>query len=494
MKKFKQLVEELTTRQKLAVNSWVPYGNIKAINLSKHVIPEHTDHIIIPLHSKVKDDISNHLEQHGYKLHDYVKGTAIDNHNREVKIGKVLEKTNATDELKQKFINDDRASTLHNDKHEILISRNPYHVAEGSTDKKWKSCATLSPTCTRMKDAAAKMPDEVREGTHVAYLIKKGTFNPNEGLQKKNVVGRIYLKPHEEYFPSGTHRVLIPENKIHSNSTSKLTDFQDTVNSWTNKHFSMKDGSLYRKNPKVYDGDSTSSQLKFNTSDESIEKLKNSGNWSSVVEKVAKSIDSPHRLHNLIDKAHEEKDEDFLTHVTGNPHLNSSHVDRLLSYNNRKIDRNLAYSNKLQSHHIDHILDKHDPNSNMNLANNHKASLSSKHIHTIIDQAQYESPNVQSYKYYKNESLEALVQTHRLQPDHINKLVKSDNTHMLTRMMQSPILSNVPSKQHVIDIAKKYKDSDLNLSKYYHPYHVAIDTLRHHYNTTDEELQQHKLI
>ncbi len=64
-----------------------------------------------------------------------------------------------------------------------------------------------------MKDAAGQMKDDLRQGTHVAYLIKKGTFKHGSKLEKKNVLARVYLKPHNTV--TGEHHEENVEQERH---------------------------------------------------------------------------------------------------------------------------------------------------------------------------------------------------------------------------------------------------------------------------------------
>ena len=230
MLRFKQFISEvLNQAQRDKVNTWLPdkeSGLIyspKAEEISKHIIPEGRHHIVIPAVAHTMRAVHAHLDANGYTNHNYAQGTTTDKHGREISIGKALERTKADDQLRNDFANDDRENAEHLEKHDIVISRHPHHVAEGSTNKPWKSCAGLTATgrfCSYGQGAAArKLPEEIRQGTHVAYLVPK--LKPGEeqddsfqGAQNRidQAIGRIYLKPHKS--DSG-HEVLVPENKVY---------------------------------------------------------------------------------------------------------------------------------------------------------------------------------------------------------------------------------------------------------------------------------------
>ena len=155
------------------------------------------------------------------------------------------------------------------EKHDIILSRHPYHVAESSTNKPWKSCATLTASgrpCSYGGGAAAKkLPDEIKHGTHVAYLVPK--LKPEEkeddsfnGAQSRidNATARVLLKPHKS--EQSGHTILVPENKVYQKQKSgsyegKNVGFLRSLEHFTNKHFKMKEGEVYKKNSHVYDDD-----------------------------------------------------------------------------------------------------------------------------------------------------------------------------------------------------------------------------------------------
>lgn len=241
--KFREfLYEELTSNQKRIVNNW---GETKApVNISAHVIPKDQDRVVIPLKDPSEGNVEphpavkEHLDHHGYAVSDYQAGKAKDKYGRDVNIGKVLNKTNAEKHVVSAFLTDPNRShkRLHDDM-QVVISRHPHDVAGMSTGKDWTSCLD-------MKGGINKhlLPDELHQGTHVAYLTKKGDDVARAPL------ARIALKPYRE--EKTGRQVLVPEHKIYGNAAGS---FEHTVNSWTNEHFPLKDNTFYTKNTKVYD-------------------------------------------------------------------------------------------------------------------------------------------------------------------------------------------------------------------------------------------------
>ena len=200
----------------------------------------HDDHDvkIIPFdtseYEKPPEILMSHLKTHGYEIHDWKNRLAIASNvakgakARPIRIRKVLANTGHL------YTDDYYAAIRALDHHdnvaphlekglEIMITRHPYHVAEQSTNKGWRSCMALGvcPDEDRgfigdmenseairsnergMEQArrlgranqapgenAHKVPDDVLGGTHMAYLIQKGDHI------LKGPLARISLKPY----------------------------------------------------------------------------------------------------------------------------------------------------------------------------------------------------------------------------------------------------------------------------------------------------------
>lgn len=272
MKSFKQFIresyvvygyrsslinEELLPHQKEIVNKWGKTGKAEAI--SSHVIPPGQNSISIPLESPEDKKsiephpmVQAHLQQHGYDVHDYRAGLALEPESknpvpegrpktkrRPVKIGAALEKTNAPKEVKDAFINDPKRSASKQSKKgglRVMISRDPYHVAGMSTNQGWTSCMNMETGCN-----SHYLKHDVAEGTHVAYL-----YDHDRDPEAKNPMSRIALKPfHSE---DGTQTILRPEGTYGTSDSS----FHHTVSNWVNKNFPIDENKAYIKSKKVY--------------------------------------------------------------------------------------------------------------------------------------------------------------------------------------------------------------------------------------------------
>lgn len=247
MKNFLSFIsEELTNEQKRVVKS---YGSNKAaVKISKHVIPKGQDRLVIPLKMVGKPAsidpphmLAKHLDEHGYDVEDYAQGLAKNRKNgMSIKIGKVLNKTDPSGALLQKFNNDpSRDAVNHHSSTEVVISRHPHDVAGMSTDRGWTSCMNMDGGSN-----AHYLKHDIKCGTHVAYLVNKGDH------EIKNPIARISLKPFQS--EDGKHTILGAESSSYGTHDNA---FEQTVHEWTNDNFTPRDGLSYTKVKHVYNDD-----------------------------------------------------------------------------------------------------------------------------------------------------------------------------------------------------------------------------------------------
>lgn len=255
MKSFKQYIgylkEELNTRQKKTVDGWIKdhpnaekEGHPNAVAISKNVIPPGSHKDTIPLEdndgdTKAHPDVEKHLRDHGYSISNYKKGTVRDKYNREVSIGKILGKTKADMKVMNSFLTDPnrRGSKQSAKGLSVTISRQPHQIAGMSTGQGWTSCMDMK--CGFEK---RYLKDEVKQGTHVAYL-----HHPDDHDMKKPIA-RIALRPYHS--EDGKHTILRPETQSYGDAPES---FQNTVKNWAEKHFPADPETIYQKNEKVYD-------------------------------------------------------------------------------------------------------------------------------------------------------------------------------------------------------------------------------------------------
>lgn len=307
MKNFKSLLEELTPEQKKTVNSW---GTTKtASKISKGVFPDGKSRMEIPMKSAPANsdekvapdqDVEEHLNKHGYKVHDYVRGYAKDKHGREISIGKVLGRTGASESLQKKFINDDNRTGSSVKDAKVIISHQPHDVAGMSTGRGWTSCVNM--VCKPgAQNYSEHLKADIHHGTHVAYLVHK------DDDDIKNPIARVALKPFTS--EDGKHTILKPESNVYGLSTRNskndmashqitnqaAKDLHHTVSHWADKHFPMQDKTAYTKHEDVYNDDGHNHA--FKDSKETVEHLAHNGD-AGVKEALIKQ-DYKHQDHAL---------------------------------------------------------------------------------------------------------------------------------------------------------------------------------------------------
>jgi hypothetical protein len=189
------------------------------------------DRISIPLvhHESAEiephPDVAEHLSKNNIKIKSYKAGLIEDPKypNRSIKLGKYLQQTNAPQNVIDSFNNDPnrRAAKQVQKGLHVVISRHPHDVAGMSTDQGWTSCMDLDGGVN-----SHYMKNEIKNGTHVAYLCR------SEDPEAKTPLARIALKPYTHKKSGET--ILRPEQTVYGDADNA---FGHTVNSWAEKNF-----------------------------------------------------------------------------------------------------------------------------------------------------------------------------------------------------------------------------------------------------------------
>jgi hypothetical protein len=175
------------------------------------------------------DEVATTLHYLGYKITDYSAGLATRHTNddiganeRPVKIGKILQRAidqsiksdltptyqiNALHKALQVFQTSKlrKNSDIEDGQYQILITRDPYKVAEMSTNKPWSSCTRLGSCEGGFISHGAginahRLPESITRGLHVAYLINRGDYDLN------NPLSRVSLVPYHGWAREGTEQ------------------------------------------------------------------------------------------------------------------------------------------------------------------------------------------------------------------------------------------------------------------------------------------------
>jgi hypothetical protein len=273
MLSFKQyLIEALTDNQKFWVDHFVDWENplTRSVDFSNHLfdkdnpigggtVMDNGDTVVFDMPTEglklpAPAYLADHLDELGYDIHDFKAGLAVrKGHTRPISIGKVLSQPIAEPEgipyeaahpawrdhreksFQQKRIldeyNRDDVRVAMRSPLQIVITRDPYKVAEMSSNKpRWTSCMALG-TCPDV-DIEGQEPPELEYGespynempgyqqpgsnakyvkraltggAHMAYLITAGDHD------LKNPLARIMLEPfHSEDMQDKIYRAQNP--------------------------------------------------------------------------------------------------------------------------------------------------------------------------------------------------------------------------------------------------------------------------------------------
>jgi hypothetical protein len=173
------------------------------------------------------------LQNNGYEIKDYVKGIAIDKYDREVKIGKVLNKLNP--ELLQKFNFDEKRKAYKKENQIIVISKSPYDIGGMSTDRGWKSCMNIY-----TGKEAAYINCDIEYGTIIAYLTS------THDLNIEHPQARILIKPFINT-KNSDDIVYVPGNRIYGTAPESFKKFINKIF----EQFHPKEG-IYNLTPNLY--------------------------------------------------------------------------------------------------------------------------------------------------------------------------------------------------------------------------------------------------
>lgn len=252
MKSFKEYISEsLNANQTSFIRNMVRFtqDSTRDTEFSDHIFGgpssrkgEYDDHDvrIIPFNTSklitdFPDIVKKHLDDAGYKIHNLEHGLVVrkdaptNKPPKPIKVSKVLmaNRDNMLYRDTHSIASAQWENHLEIKPHlntglEIMITRNPYHIAEQSTNKGWSSCLRmgllpcrdgdprennwfdndsniLSPKNINPRHATQDMTGGVRShhligdifgGTHVAYLIKHGDYKLSDPL------ARVSIKPY----------------------------------------------------------------------------------------------------------------------------------------------------------------------------------------------------------------------------------------------------------------------------------------------------------
>lgn len=177
---------------------------------------------------------------------------------RQISIGKLLSKS---PELKKEFDNDPQRQGS-SDKVLVVISRHPVDIAGMSTDRGWKSCMSLRCDAHGAGGNQHYVLNDIKEGTIIAYLIKKEDKNVQDPL------ARLLIKPFIEHTTNNV--LLVAEGRPYGRP---LPGFMNTVNEWLAEVNQDKVQGVYALPDTLYNDGISNTQIKGDPKDFSKEQL-----------------------------------------------------------------------------------------------------------------------------------------------------------------------------------------------------------------------------
>jgi hypothetical protein len=402
------------------------------------------NHTIIDLGSgeKYPDiDVEEHLNKHGYEIHDYKAGSAVTTKKvgnpdkgipyREKQIveniGKVLHKTGAPDSVKNAFANDPARTASKSHGLKILISNHPYATVGKTSGTKWsgESCMNAESGGHR-----AKLKADNAHGTHEAFLVHPDDDCVTKGdAWPSNPIARVSLKRFDNKTGDTIFRA---ETRGYGADGS---DFHNAVNDWANRAYPAQKGERYTKHHELYnDSDSaheepsidtlknlhnnnTESNYRLSHQDQKIAigaalsdgKLatsqvstlaNNASNWSPRhIGMIIKNSESPTKSAYILSPEHGDKYSssdierfrsgaaqfglrNYPSAILKNPRLSDEAIDALPTNNLTDVP-----TKRIKPHHVDKIVNAYlnEESGSAKPIANHNSLLSSDHIDKIID-------------------------------------------------------------------------------------------------------------
>lgn len=252
MKNFYVLLEQLNDYQiklvdySLGGNKYNPYkhhGDIFENGLHRKEIPLHEG----AEKNDIEKRVRNTINKMGYDIEDYKDGLASQEYidkmgnkrKRIIKIGKLLNNDENIGLAKE--FSYDPFRDVHSNGLKIILSRDKYDIAGMSTGRDWNSCMTLPDSKGGDEGAYNEhIKDDLKHGTMVAYLVKKG----DDDIE--NPIARVNVK---KYISKG-HVIWRPENKAYG---KPVDGFVSSVESYMSEKYPAKEKKEYVIHPDLYD-------------------------------------------------------------------------------------------------------------------------------------------------------------------------------------------------------------------------------------------------
>lgn len=291
--------------------------------------------------SPVKREVHSHISKHGFEVSDYKAGLAKDKHGRDVRIGKVLNKTKADPELLKKF-NEDPARSSKNAKNlKILISRHPHDVA-GMTSQghSWEDQSCMN---FESGECRKKLKSDVKHGTHVAYLVHA---DDDKG-HPENPIARIAIKKHSSW--DKKHHLLVPEDSVYGEAPGGFhQQVKDILDKEHNNHQPV---GIYTKHKSVYHDSRGKGRDHFHIGND-IDSALNHPLSDFRIEAIEHKNAQPHH----IEKALNDPDRAVRSAAASHPNATDEQISRALNDTHPYVQLGAVNNPNFKPHHIDQAL------------------------------------------------------------------------------------------------------------------------------------------
>jgi hypothetical protein len=296
----------------LADSSWTEHGedlDKDTHDAVRNAFGAKGNHAIIDVHGQEAQpdiDVKEHLEKHGYQIHDYKKGIAriekqvgnpamgIPMRSKEVheSIGKVLEKTSAPNHVKNAFANDESRQSSKSHGLKVLISTHPYAIFGKTSGTRWSNESCMNAETGSNREFLNK---DMAHATHEAFLVHPDDDCITKGdAWPSNPIARVSLKRHvgEDDDTGEEHSIYRAGGSTYGAGNS---DFHRAVNNWAMKNYPGKRGTTYSLHDDLYSEGTTTYH---NPTKEDLDKIHTGNNRQNY------TLNAPD-THHAINKAFE---------------------------------------------------------------------------------------------------------------------------------------------------------------------------------------------
>ena len=407
-KHFLKINEELNDNEKAEVATW-PQRTAKATKATDHYFGKGVEDKHTPLEgTHNKSEIHHAIERHlGKEItqDEYKSGQTKDEHGRPTRIGKLLNKTKAPDELSRGFENDSTRQGKKFSGLSVRTTRSAAGVAgQTSRGQSWEqqSCKNFNTGINRKY-----LKPDVKNGAVVHYL------HDENGKE----IARSTAQP---YTNDAGHTIY----KSDSYYGIDHKGFKDHVEK-ANKELSgeHKGGSVvYTKNKQAYDNDGNHQEVHPNaTKDHLIDELDKTTD-KSIKRKI---IHHPNTPSDILDKIQKGSNEDDKATVASSPHATTKHLDNALNDTNSDIARIAAGNHNMNSTQLHKAINH--PSNEVRSQAVLNPNLKSEHIDKVLKDKERFDPVTTSLA----------VQHHNATQDHIKQGLAHESQHVRSGALQN---------------------------------------------------------